>query len=97
MLRTIALWIDERLHVSKLFASTAGHTVPASRMMLVVFCSGENWYSWLSTRFGSASRLTSTTRRTGSPPRALLSSRMPLMSGVQGLVRVEDEMGDQAR
>ncbi|HYT23177.1 MAG TPA: cytochrome b N-terminal domain-containing protein [Candidatus Polarisedimenticolia bacterium] len=30
MLRTIALWIDERLHLSKLFASTAGHTVPAS-------------------------------------------------------------------
>jgi len=30
MLREIALWIDERLHVSKLFASTAGHTVPAS-------------------------------------------------------------------
>jgi ubiquinol-cytochrome c reductase cytochrome b subunit len=30
MLRTIALWIDERLHVSKIFASTAGHTVPAS-------------------------------------------------------------------
>src|SRR5438034_382119 len=30
MLRKIALWIDERLRVSKLFASTAGHTVPAS-------------------------------------------------------------------
>jgi ubiquinol-cytochrome c reductase cytochrome b subunit len=30
MLREIALWIDERLHVSELFASTAGHTVPAS-------------------------------------------------------------------
>jgi len=30
MLRNIALWIDERLHVSELFASTAGHTVPAS-------------------------------------------------------------------
>jgi ubiquinol-cytochrome c reductase cytochrome b subunit len=30
MLSNIALWIDERLHVSKLFASTAGHTVPAS-------------------------------------------------------------------
>ena len=30
MLSTIALWIDERLHVSTLFASTAGHTVPAS-------------------------------------------------------------------
>ena len=30
MLTEIALWIDERLRVSKLFASTAGHTVPAS-------------------------------------------------------------------
>ena len=30
MLREIALWIDDRLHVSKLFESTAGHTVPAS-------------------------------------------------------------------
>lgn len=30
MLRKTALWIDERLHVSKLFASTAGHTVPAN-------------------------------------------------------------------
>jgi ubiquinol-cytochrome c reductase cytochrome b subunit len=30
MLSNIALWIDERVHVSKLFASTAGHTVPAS-------------------------------------------------------------------
>jgi ubiquinol-cytochrome c reductase cytochrome b subunit len=30
MLRKIALWIDDRLHVSKLYASTAGHRVPAS-------------------------------------------------------------------
>jgi len=30
MLRNIALWIDERLHLSKLFDSTAGHTVPAN-------------------------------------------------------------------
>jgi ubiquinol-cytochrome c reductase cytochrome b subunit len=30
MLRKIALWIDKRLRVSKLFVSTAGHTVPAS-------------------------------------------------------------------
>jgi ubiquinol-cytochrome c reductase cytochrome b subunit len=30
MLSKIAVWIDERLHVSKLFASTAGHHVPAS-------------------------------------------------------------------
>ena len=28
MLRKIALWIDERLYVSKLYASTAGHSVP---------------------------------------------------------------------
>src|SRR5215831_13876904 len=30
MLRQVALWIDDRLHVSKLFESTAGHNVPAS-------------------------------------------------------------------
>ena len=30
MLSKIAVWIDERLHLSKLFASTAGHHVPAS-------------------------------------------------------------------
>jgi ubiquinol-cytochrome c reductase cytochrome b subunit len=30
MLREVALWIDDRLHLSKLFASTAGHNVPAS-------------------------------------------------------------------
>src|SRR6266403_2211027 len=30
MLRQVALWIDDRLHLSKLFASTAGHHVPAS-------------------------------------------------------------------
>jgi ubiquinol-cytochrome c reductase cytochrome b subunit len=30
MLRKIALWIDERLHVSRLYASTAGHRVPPS-------------------------------------------------------------------
>jgi ubiquinol-cytochrome c reductase cytochrome b subunit len=30
MLQTIALWIDERLKISKLFAATAGHTVPAN-------------------------------------------------------------------
>src|SRR5262245_681438 len=30
MLRKIALWIDSRLHLSKLFDSTVGHTVPAS-------------------------------------------------------------------
>jgi len=29
-LQKTALWLDRRLHVSKLFASTAGHTVPAS-------------------------------------------------------------------
>ncbi|HJX90886.1 MAG TPA: cytochrome b N-terminal domain-containing protein [Pyrinomonadaceae bacterium] len=27
-LRNIALWIDERVYISKLFAATAGHTVP---------------------------------------------------------------------
>ena len=30
MLRKIALWIDSRVHLSKLFDSTAGHHVPAS-------------------------------------------------------------------
>src|SRR5208283_2673649 len=29
-LRSIALWIDDRLHLTKLFESTAGHHVPAS-------------------------------------------------------------------
>jgi len=29
-LQAIAVWIDERLHVTRLFESTAGHTVPAS-------------------------------------------------------------------
>jgi ubiquinol-cytochrome c reductase cytochrome b subunit len=30
MLRQVGLWIDDRTHLSKLFASTAGHHVPAS-------------------------------------------------------------------
>jgi len=30
MLREIAAWVDDRVHLSKLFASTAGHHVPAS-------------------------------------------------------------------
>jgi ubiquinol-cytochrome c reductase cytochrome b subunit len=30
VLHAIAVWLDERLHLTKLFASTAGHTVPAS-------------------------------------------------------------------
>src|SRR5436853_680525 len=30
MLREVAVWIDDRTHLSKLFASTAGHHVPAS-------------------------------------------------------------------
>jgi ubiquinol-cytochrome c reductase cytochrome b subunit len=29
-LRNIALWIDERLYISKMYAATAGHTVPPS-------------------------------------------------------------------
>jgi ubiquinol-cytochrome c reductase cytochrome b subunit len=29
-LRSIALWVDDRLHLTKLFESTAGHHVPAS-------------------------------------------------------------------
>ena len=30
MLRRIALWIDDRLHLSKMFDATAGHPIPAS-------------------------------------------------------------------
>jgi ubiquinol-cytochrome c reductase cytochrome b subunit len=30
MLKKVALWIDERLYISNLFASTAGHVVPTS-------------------------------------------------------------------
>jgi ubiquinol-cytochrome c reductase cytochrome b subunit len=30
MLRKIAVWIDERVHITKLFAATAGHPVPPS-------------------------------------------------------------------
>ena len=41
MLRKIALWIDERLYVSKLYASTAGHKVPANaESWFYVFGSG---------------------------------------------------------
>ncbi len=40
-LQSIAVWIDQRLHISKLYASTAGHTVPAN--------AGSWWYV-----FGSA-------------------------------------------
>ncbi len=41
MLRKIALWIDERLYVSTLYASTAGHSVPANaESWFYVFGSG---------------------------------------------------------
>src|SRR6266705_612387 len=30
MLKKVAVWIDDRVHLSKLFESTAGHHVPAS-------------------------------------------------------------------
>lgn len=41
MLRKIALWVDERLYVSKLYASTAGHSVPANaESWFYVFGSG---------------------------------------------------------
>src|SRR3954449_9945682 len=40
-LRNVALWIDERLYVSKIFAATAGHTVPRrSSSWFYVFGSG---------------------------------------------------------
>ncbi len=41
MLRKLARWIDERLYVSKLFAATAGHAVPANaESWFYVFGSG---------------------------------------------------------
>ena len=41
MLRAVALWLDQRLHVTRLFASTAGHVVPASaHSWFYVFGSG---------------------------------------------------------
>jgi ubiquinol-cytochrome c reductase cytochrome b subunit len=41
MLRSLALWLDQRLHLTRLFASTAGHTVPASaHSWFYVFGSG---------------------------------------------------------
>jgi ubiquinol-cytochrome c reductase cytochrome b subunit len=41
MLRSAALWLDQRLHVTRLFASTAGHVVPASaHSWFYVFGSG---------------------------------------------------------
>ena len=41
MLRKIALWIDDRLHLSKLYDSTAGHKVPANaESWFYVFGSG---------------------------------------------------------
>src|SRR5499426_719362 len=41
MLRSVALWLDQRLHVTRLFASTAGHVVPASaHSWFYVFGSG---------------------------------------------------------
>src|ERR1041385_74429 len=40
-LRKVALWVDERLHVSKIFAATAGHHVPrSSSSWFYVFGSG---------------------------------------------------------
>ena len=41
MLRSIALWLEERLHVMKLFEATAGHKVPPStNSWFYVFGSG---------------------------------------------------------
>src|ERR1700733_12055769 len=40
-LRKIALWIDDRAHLSKLYASTAGHRVPSNaESWFYVFGSG---------------------------------------------------------
>src|SRR2546422_738289 len=39
--RSLALWLDQRLHLTRLFASTAGHEVPASaHSWFYVFGSG---------------------------------------------------------
>ena len=41
MLRNIAFWIDDRVHLSKLYASTAGHHVPRNaESWFYVFGSG---------------------------------------------------------
>ncbi len=41
MLRSIALWLEDRLHIAKLFQSTAGHKVPPStNSWFYVFGSG---------------------------------------------------------
>src|SRR5260370_18163959 len=40
-LRKVALWIDDRVYISKIFAATAGHTVPrTSGSWFYVFGSG---------------------------------------------------------
>src|SRR4029434_2623037 len=40
-LRKIAIWIDDRVYISKIYAATAGHTVPrTSGSWFYVFCSG---------------------------------------------------------
>jgi ubiquinol-cytochrome c reductase cytochrome b subunit len=40
-LRSVALWIDERLYISRIYAATAGHTVPrSSSSWFYVFGSG---------------------------------------------------------
>src|SRR5215831_6547969 len=40
-IRNVALWIDERLYISRIFAATAGHTVPrSSSSWFYVFGSG---------------------------------------------------------
>jgi ubiquinol-cytochrome c reductase cytochrome b subunit len=30
VMQSVAVWVDERLHLTRLFESTAGHRVPAS-------------------------------------------------------------------
>src|SRR5258706_2435090 len=41
MLRSVALWLEDRLHIAKLFQSTAGHKVPPStNSWFYVFGSG---------------------------------------------------------
>ncbi len=41
MLRSIAFWVEDRLHLAKLFESTAGHRVPPStNSWFYVFGSG---------------------------------------------------------
>ena len=58
MLRSIALWLEDRLHLVKLFESTAGHKVPPStNSWFYVFGSGTLLCFVLQIVTGTLSRL----------------------------------------